>query len=158
MSGNREAEVTRNGGLYDLAENINRDLRELRRILRKPLEDQEARLGLTPPQRSVMEVVWRSEGVSLTELSQRVGLAHSTVSGIVDRLENKGLLARQTDPQDARFTKITVSEPVRKHAGEILSALAIQPLIEALERATPAEREAISQGLTTLRRLLESEH
>jgi len=39
----------------------------------------------------------RHGGMSVKELSQKVGLSHSTVSGIVDRLERKGLAARVQD-------------------------------------------------------------
>jgi DNA-binding MarR family transcriptional regulator len=141
--------------LHKLAEEIDRDLRELRRILRRPVEEEAARLELTPPQRSVMQALFPLEGFSLKELSRQVGLAHSTVSGIVDRLEKKGLLMRQPDPNDGRFTRITVSARVQKYGHKKLAALAIQPLAQALKRATPAERKAIRQAVATLRRLVE---
>ena len=37
-----------------------------------------------------MRIVVRNDGISLKELSAAVNLAHSTVSGIVDRLEKRG--------------------------------------------------------------------
>lgn len=140
--------------LYDLAQEIDRNLREVRKIQVKSLEAQAARLGLTVPQRNVIRTLFRSNGLSLKELSQQVGLAHSTVSGIVDRLEKKGLALRQPDQNDARLTKITVSAPVREQWQEMRSALAIHPLAEALKRATADERKAICQAVSTLRRLM----
>ena len=65
---------------------------------------------LTLPQRNVMQVLVQSDGLSLKELSKQVGLAHATVSGIVDRLEKRGLVERRQDASDGRFTKIMISE------------------------------------------------
>jgi DNA-binding MarR family transcriptional regulator len=139
-----------------MAEEADRNLREVRRTLRKPVEEEASRLKLTPPQRSVMQILFSSEGLILKELSRQVGLAHSTVSGVVDRLEKKGLLVRQTDPHDRRCSKIIVSRRVREQGQAWLAALALHPLVEALKRATPKERRVICQGLSTLRRLVVS--
>ena len=49
-----------------------------------------------------MHVLVHSEGISLRALSKELGLAHSTVSGIVDRLEKRGMVVRQTDEADRR--------------------------------------------------------
>jgi len=93
--------------------------------------------------------------MSLKDLSKELGLAHSTVSGIVDRLEKQGLVERQTGEQDRRFSKIIASQEVRKYLRETWPALEIHPLAAALRAATPAERQAIMDGVRTLRGLLE---
>ena len=72
----------------DQAARMASDLRAIQHALRKPLDAQVARGGLTPPQTAVMHEVVARHGISLKELSKRLSLAHSTVSGIVDRLEN----------------------------------------------------------------------
>jgi len=56
--------------------------------------------------------------MSLKDLSAAVGMAHSTVSGIVDRLEKRGMLERQADTADRRFTKIVASQAVRDYIAE----------------------------------------
>ena len=48
-------------------------------------------------------------GMSLKDLSSEVDLSHSTVSGIIDRLEQKQMVVRRTDADDARRSVITVS-------------------------------------------------
>jgi MarR family transcriptional regulator, organic hydroperoxide resistance regulator len=103
-----------------------------------------------------MQALFRAEGLSLKELSREVGPAHSTVSGVVDRLEKRRLALRRPDPDDDRFTRITVSEPVRKQGREMLAVLALRPLAEALNLATPAERTQTREALSTLRRLPET--
>ena len=86
-----------------LAAEVERDLRAVRQLLRRPVEALIARGGLTGPQQAAMSIVVRSGGVSLTDLSRELGLAHSTVSGIVDRLEKRGLVERRTDGADRRL-------------------------------------------------------
>jgi DNA-binding MarR family transcriptional regulator len=142
-------------GLAELAQEIDVNLRELRRTLRKPTEVDAARAGLTWPQRNVMQVLVQSDGLSLKELSKQVGLAHATVSGIVDRLEKRGLAERRQDQSDARFTKVMVSSAVRRFMKARLRRIMTDPLHEALLRATPAERKTIRDGLRALRRVVE---
>lgn len=142
--------------LARLAQEIDENIRRVRRVLRQPLETEIARGGLTGPQRSVMQAVVHANGMSLKDLSRNVGLAHSTVSGIVDRLEKKGLLARQSDKKDRRLSLIVPSRQVRDYVRNKLPALTIHPLEEALRRTRPAERAAILEGLRTLRRAVET--
>jgi len=139
-----------------LAREIEQHLSALRQILRRPVEAEFARGNLTAPQRSVMQALFHSGGLSLKELSRSVGLAHSTVSGIVDRLEKRGLAERRTDPADRRATTIVVSAMVRDYMRNTLPGISAGPLLAALRRAHPAERAAIVNGLRTLRRVVEA--
>ena len=133
----------RTNKLTKLAEEIDLNLRTVRQILREPAEAEFARGGLTGPQRSVMHFLVNSGGLSLKQLSRQVGLAHSTVSGIVDRLEKRGLIERRTDEKDARVTIITPSKVVRDYVRNTLPSLTVNPLSDALRRANPS---AISDG------------
>ena len=136
-----------------LAQEIDQHLRVIRQALRRPVEAEFAKGRLTGPQRAVMQVLVHSRRLSLKDLSGQVGLAHSTVSGIVDRLERQGLVERHTDVRDRRVTKIDASARVRNFIRDTLPALEIHPIEEALNRAKPEERAAILEGLRTLRRL-----
>jgi DNA-binding MarR family transcriptional regulator len=138
-----------------IAQDIERDLRAIREIIRRPLEAEVARGNLTGPQQSVLRALVLSEGMSLKELSAQLGLAHSTVSGIVDRLQKRGLVERRADESDRRVTRIAVTQPVRVFVRETLPKLTIHPLVEALGRADVEQRRAIVKGLKTLRKMLE---
>jgi DNA-binding MarR family transcriptional regulator len=141
--------------LSNMARELDRDLRAVRQTLSRPIEALIEKGGLTGPQQSAMQVLVQSVGLSLKDLSKELRLAHSTVSGIVDRLEKQGLVKRQTDEADRRVAKLVVTDPVRKFMRETWPALEMHPLAEALRAATPAEREQVIQGVRTLRRLLE---
>ncbi len=148
---------TRDESVRDLAAELERHLTAIRQEIRRPLEGEFAKGKLTGPQRSVMQVLYHSDGCSLKELTAQVGLAHSTVSGIVDRLETRGMVQRQPDLEDRRHTRIGVSGEVRKFMAERYPVLAADPIVKALRRGTAKEREEVLAGIRTLRNLLENE-
>jgi DNA-binding MarR family transcriptional regulator len=140
-----------------IAQQMEGQLNLIQRRMRQSLQAEFARGQLTGPQRLVMHALVRSQGLSLRQLSEAVSLAHSTVSGIVDRLEKQGLLERQTDPADRRITRLVPSHAVREFLAVRMPELAVHPLLEALRRASPAQRQAIALGLDTLAGLLSAQ-
>ena len=138
-----------------VAAEIDRDLRVVRQILRQPVEAQIERGGLTGPQQSAMRVLLKSNGLSLKDLSKELGLAHSTVSGIVDRLRKQGLVKRQVDEADRRLIKIEASDQVREFLRDTWPSLEMHPLAEAIRAGTPSERQQVLHGVRILRSLLE---
>jgi len=138
-----------------VAAEIDGDLRVIRQILRQPVEAQIERGGLTGPQQSAMRVLVTSNGLSLKDLSKELGLAHSTVSGIVDRLQKQGLVKRTVDQSDRRLIKIEASDRVREFLRDTWPSLEMHPLAEAIRAATPSERQQVLHGVRILRSLLE---
>ena len=138
-----------------LAQEVDQHLNVIRQRLREPLETEFARGNVTGPQRMVMQALVRSEGLSLKELSARVSLAHSTVSGIVDRLQARGMVMRKKDERDGRATVILPSNEVRDFVAARMPALLMSPLTEALSKASDSERTAVLRGLRKLRVLVE---
>jgi DNA-binding MarR family transcriptional regulator len=148
--------VDRRRAMSAQAEEMASDLSSIRRALRRPFEAEIAKGNLTVPQTGVMQVVVRSNGISLKDLSHAVSLAHSTVSGIVDRLEKRGLIERRPDEADGRISRIYPTEAVSEFVRDQIPTLTRGPLETALEHATEAERTKISTALQLLRRLLET--
>jgi len=141
--------------LRQLALEIEQHLTAIRQEIRRPVEAEFAKGGLTGPQRSVMQALVQSGGGSLKELTARVGLAHSTVSGIVDRLKRRGLVERRPDLNDRRHTRIIVSGEVREFMEKTYPVIAAHPLFDVLQKAKATERKAIVTGIRTLRRFLD---
>ena len=134
---------------------MEKDLSAIRRALRRPLEAEVARGEITVPQAAVMQAVVQHDGMSLKELSREVSLAHSTVSGIVDRLEKRGMIERRPDVADGRVTRIHPSAVVNRFVREQIPALSRGPLQAALERARTDERERLVAAVARLRQLLQ---
>lgn len=141
--------------LMRLAQEIDDVMRVVRKAVRRPMDVEIARGGLTGPQVSVMQALVEKNGASLMELSAAVGMAHSTVSGIVDRLEKRGMAERKVDTKDRRFTKIVASQVVQDYVKKTMPSVLLHPIVEALERAKPAQREMIMEGCRLLRRLID---
>ena len=59
-------------------------------------------LGITGPQRLVLRLVGRFPGIRPGRLAEILHVHPSTVSGLVARLERRGLLERRRDPRDRR--------------------------------------------------------
>ncbi|MEV6237076.1 MarR family transcriptional regulator [Lentzea sp. NPDC051838] len=138
------------------AEAVMAHLRALRQELLttsiEPTGDQ-ARSGLTAPQIELIRSLVTEGSATVTELARRLSLSHSTTSGIVDRLQARGLVTREVDVNDRRFTRVQVTEPVQGYTREI-SEGPYGRLTRALDAASPAERKAVLDGLETLRALL----
>jgi MarR family transcriptional regulator, organic hydroperoxide resistance regulator len=62
----------------------------------------EAALGVTGPQRLVIRIVGRFPGISAGELANVLHIHPSTLTGILKRLETRGVIDREADPTDAR--------------------------------------------------------
>ena len=145
----------RDSELRRLAHELEQHLSVIRQEIRRPVEAEFAKGGLTGPQRSVMQALVNSDGRNLGELSRQVSLAHSTVSGIVDRLERRGLVSRRANPKDRRHTSIIVSKEVREFLEKKYPIIAAGPLLRVLRNAKTRERSAVVTGVRVLRRLLD---
>lgn len=137
------------------AERIGSHLGAIRRALRKPLEAAVAQGEMTAPQTIVMRVVLQHDGIILKDLSREVSLAHSTVSGIVDRLEKRGMIERRPDASDGRVSRIHPTAAVTDWVRDQLPNLASGPLEAALQRAAPEEQEQLEWAFRRLRELLD---
>jgi DNA-binding MarR family transcriptional regulator len=141
--------------LWEAAAQIARDLHGVQQILRRPAAAKLVEIRLTGPQLFVLRTLIDTDGLSLKELSARVGLAHSTLSGIVQRLERRGIVERRTRPEDRRITGVFLSERVRAHIRNHWRSAHLTPVVAALRAATEEQRAQIAGGLATLRGLLE---
>jgi DNA-binding MarR family transcriptional regulator len=83
---------------------------------------------LTPSQYSVLNLLWQRDGRQFNELASACCCSPSTITGVVDTLERKGLVARESNPEDRRSILVRLTDEGRE-----------------LERATPG-LEMIFQG------------
>jgi DNA-binding MarR family transcriptional regulator len=140
--------------LLQAAEAIEQHLRILRRAIRRPLDADVTQYRVTAPQFQVLHRLSKQDGLRLSELSHQVALSNSTVSGIVDRLEARGWVRRDRDPDDRRATRVFLAERVKAYLGETMPAQRLAPLIAALRQASPEQRAAIVNSLALLQQLV----
>jgi len=128
------------------------DLRAAIRLFQRRSETVARSAGLTPQRYLLLLMVKGapdgSERSTVTELAERLQLAQSTVTELVARAERVGLIARETDDEDARVShlKLTPEASRRLAATSAVLARERERLEELLTRLnaeqTPGEAEA----------------
>jgi len=68
-----------------------------------------AELGITYPQYLVMLVLWEKDGVSVKALGERLFLDSGTLTPLLKRLENSGLVERRRSRTDERRVVIRLT-------------------------------------------------
>ena len=71
-------------------------------------------LDLTPVQYGVLKCIWQFDMSNPKDIAAFLGVENSTVSGILDRMESKGMLVREIDINDRRHINIKLSEDTNK--------------------------------------------
>lgn len=71
-------------------------------------------------QGKILYVLWQKEAVSIAELSQKTGLANTTLTSMLDRMANAGLVERTPDPQDRRKFRIVLTQKARGLQGKYM--------------------------------------
>ncbi|HET6505891.1 MAG TPA: MarR family transcriptional regulator [Baekduia sp.] len=93
--------------------------------------------------------ILRDRRLRMTALADYLGLEKSTMSGLVDRAEKRGLLARAPNPDDGRAVDVLITvagaEVADRGAAEVARALA--PLTGALP---PADRRRLTDLLVRM--------
>ncbi|MEU8221441.1 MarR family transcriptional regulator [Kribbella sp. NPDC048915] len=64
--------------------------------------------GLTPQQGQLLCVLM-AQPYSMSELGAMLGLAKSSMTGLVDRTERNGLVRREPDPRDTRAVRVALT-------------------------------------------------
>jgi DNA-binding MarR family transcriptional regulator len=67
-------------------------------------------LGITLPQYRVLTALHQEQGQRLTTLSETLLRAKSTITRVVDQLEQEGLVERLTDDEDRRAQRVMLTE------------------------------------------------
>ena len=71
-------------------------------------------VGLTSPQLATLLVVSQQEPISTGDIAREIHLGHATVTGILDRLEQRDLVARWRSEVDRRSVLLRVTSEGRK--------------------------------------------
>jgi DNA-binding MarR family transcriptional regulator len=66
-------------------------------------------LGVTGPQRLVIRVLGKSPQATARELAETLGIDPSTLTGILRRLEQQGMIVRRVDASDRRRTRFQLT-------------------------------------------------
>lgn len=88
------------------------------------------KLGLTLPQFDILVTLGREGSKNCGELGDITLITKGTLTGVLDRLENKGFICRKVSPSDRRSTLISLTEQ-----GSIMYQSALQQHMDYLRPA-----------------------
>jgi len=105
--------------------------------------------GVTGPQRLVIRIVGAFPGLSAGDLARTLHVHPSTLTGILQRLEGRGLLRRLSDPNDARRVQLALTAK-----GKGLTVPAVGTVESSIKRVlskwTNGDLEVTRRALTAL--------
>ena len=129
------------GRRYQLEEQVGHLLRRAHQRATQIFIETFADSGLTPTQWAALARLSEEGGASQNHLGRLTAMDPATVQGVIQRLEKRGLIDREPDPDDRRRTRLKLTpeglELVarRSATGARVSASTLAPLTEA-EAAT----------------------
>lgn len=94
-------------------------------------------LDLAPSQIGVLRILRKCGGISIGDISAKLGMPDSNISAICRRLEKRGLLERTRDEDDQRVVNVTLTQE---------ALLLLKQLEEEVERIYMAYIDRISPG------------
>lgn len=105
--------------------------------------------GITPGQYGVLACLWKHETLTPKEIANILRVENSTISGVLDRMQKRGLIDRILDPNNRRSIRVkptaagmAIKEPVQKRIEELNDMV--------FKEFTPQEREDVLNLLTRI--------
>ncbi len=114
------------------------------------------KFNISAPQVACLLALYENGPVSLSFIAKQIMVKSSTLTGIIDRMEQKGLVTRTRNSTDRRVITIELTD-----AGQALAANAPPPIqlkiVQGLKRIDEEEREQIVQSLKKLAEMIDAQ-
>ena len=134
----------------DLSRNFGFLLNDVARLMRTAYDRRIRKLGLTRAQWWVLTHLYRSNGVSQTELAETLEIEKPTLGRLLDRLEAKGWVRREHDASGRRVWRVHLTDEVEP-ALRTMRKIAAELRRDALTGISAAERERFVDTLLAIK-------
>ena len=104
----------------DIIANIEKDLRYISGIIKQKGREMLSHYKITPPQFVALQWLFEDGDMTIGELSNKMYLACSTTTDLVDRMEKNLLVERVKDPSDRRVVRIHLLEEGKRIIDEVI--------------------------------------
>jgi DNA-binding MarR family transcriptional regulator len=104
----------------DIIANIEKDLRYISGIIKQKGREMLSQYKITPPQFVALQWLFEDGDMTIGELSNKMFLACSTTTDLVDRMEKNLLVERVKDPSDRRVVRIHLLEEGKRIIDEVI--------------------------------------
>ena len=117
-------------------------------------EEQMRPLGLTCPQFDVISTLGNTSGMTMGQLAEKTLVTKGTLTGIIDRLEKKGLVQRQVPPENRRCFIIVLTPEGDRVFNQVFPAHIAQ-LKSRFDRLSLTELEQVRSALERLQEIFQ---
>ncbi len=91
------------------------------RNIKRYYESRLASYDITTSQFYVLNALWENDGIKFKDLARCANMDGSTLTGILDRMEQSGFVERMDDPDDRRSLLIFLTEKAKNEGPELIS-------------------------------------
>jgi MarR family transcriptional regulator, organic hydroperoxide resistance regulator len=85
----------------------------LSQLQTRKFQEQLDPFGLTPFHWVILCCLWQEDGLAISSLSEQLQQVGGTLTGVLNRMEDRGLVLRQQDAQDRRICRIWLTDSGR---------------------------------------------
>jgi DNA-binding MarR family transcriptional regulator len=124
----------------------------VRRAARRAARQAWTQQPLPPAQSELLRLAAARPGITVADAAQELRLAPNTVSTLVGRLTDAGLLSRERGAQDARTALLAVTDKATKRISEFRD-LRAELAGQALAGLTARDQETLAAAVPALRHL-----
>ncbi len=100
--------------------------------------------GLHVGQEFMLAQLWREEGLTQSQLAERLGVSAPAVTKVARTLERSGFVRREPDESDARVMRVSLTERGRAMR-EPLTAAWYAVEADMLAKLSPGQREGLQR-------------
>ncbi|WP_341527524.1 MarR family transcriptional regulator [Nostoc sp. UHCC 0302] len=126
--------------------NLGYRIKLLSQLLSRKFTEKLEPLGLTPFHWLVLCCLWQEDGLPTSSIGDKLKQVGGTLTGVLDRMEERGLVRRERDSHDRRIWRIWLTD-AGKELETVLPPIAVEVREEAMQGISYAEREIFSQIL-----------
>lgn len=135
---------------------IVKDLKIIMDLIRKTVKKEFYDMNLTNSQVLMIGILSHNKEMRIGDLSKEMGLSNSTVSGIVDKLEENQLIERIRSKEDRRVIKVKLKDCFKKNVKKKYNEVE-KKITKIINKSSKEDLDFILQGLKNLKIILEEE-
>src|SRR5215470_14644642 len=125
-------------------------LNDVARMLKTYADQQVRQLGMTRAQWAVLARLEVCEGLKQSELAEMLDIQPITLTRLVDRMCDNGLIERRSDPDDRRAKRLYLT-PAARPVLDGLARIGKDMMATVLEGIEPAARERLLAQLLVMK-------
>ena len=123
--------------------NMGYRIKLLSQLLSRAFSERLEPFGLTPFHWLVLCCLWTEDGLPTSSIGDKLQQVGGTLTGVLDRMEERQLIRRERDPRDRRIWRIWLTDAGRE-LEDVLPPIAVELREQAMQGISVEDREKMS--------------